>query len=187
MKKCIFCFLLSIIVGAAVIAQSWYDSYAPAVEDNTLFINAGVGIGPIGSGGIGIPPLSVSVDYKLPIDLPITVGSIVTFSTWKRSIRYYIIIDVDITYMNFGFGARVTYHFNFLEYLDTYAGITLGYVYQNGKAKVTYYGEITGGESFFLWGINIGARYFFTDFIGAYMELGYSGLQYVGVGLSVKF
>jgi opacity protein-like surface antigen len=32
-----------------------------------------------------------------------------------------------------------------------------------------------------------GARYFFTSFLGAYLELGYSGLQILGAGLTVKF
>jgi len=92
--------------------------------------------------------------------------------------------------MNIGFGARVMYHFNFLENLDTYAGVTLGYVYQKVNAEGSNgldYGEIVKGDSFILWGINTGARFFFTDLIGAYVELGYSGLQFVGIGLSLKF
>jgi len=182
-RKLFFVLVLAVLSVGGIFAQSWYDSYAPAVEDNILFINAGVGLGPTGGGDIGIPPLSVSVDYKLPIELPITAGAIVAFSQWKKSIR-----SIDAIYTNIGFGARGMYHFNFLENLDTYAGITLGYVYQSAKLKANGidYGRVDG-NSFFLWGVCIGARYFFTDLIGAYMELGYSGLQYVGIGLSVKF
>jgi hypothetical protein len=99
---------------------------------------------------------------------------------------------MDVTYTNIGFGGRGMYHFNFMDNLDTYAGLTLGYVIQNAtlKANNEHYGQIAAAEdgvSFFLWGLNIGARYFFTDFIGAYLELGYSGLQFASIGVSVKF
>jgi hypothetical protein len=94
--------------------------------------------------------------------------------------------------LNIGFGARGAYHFNFIEKLDVYAGLTLGYVIQS--AVVTYgsaWDNIPKTDypatSFFLFGVNIGARYFFTNNIGAYLELGYSGLQVASVGLSVKF
>jgi len=188
--KSFFVLLLAVLSVGGIYAQTWYDSYAPAIEDNTLFANAGVGIGPTGGWGIGIPPLSVSVDYRLPIDLPITAGGIVTFTTWKRSLISTSSFDLDMTYMNIGFGVRVMYHFNFLEILDTYAGVTLGYVYQKVNAEGSNgfdYGAVIKGDSFILWGINIGARFFFTDYIGAYMELGYSGLQIAGIGLSLKF
>jgi hypothetical protein len=33
---------------------------------------------------------------------------------------------------------------------------------------------------------SVGARYFFTSFLGAYLKLGYSGLQILGAGLTVK-
>jgi hypothetical protein len=36
-------------------------------------------------------------------------------------------------------------------------------------------------------GASIEARYFFTSFLGAYLKHGYSGLQILGAGLTVKF
>jgi len=192
-RKGFFIFVLALLAAEGVFAQNWYDSYAASVEDNTLFINAGAGLGP-GGWGTGIPPLSLSVDYRLPIDLPITAGGIVTYSTWERSETFSYFGDTynlyDITFTNIGFGVRVLYHFNFLENLDTYAGAVLGYVYQSAKVKVfddSFDVEIAKAESFPLLGISIGARYFFTDDIGAYIELGYSGLQYLSAGLSLKF
>jgi len=84
------------------------------------------------------------------------------------------------------------YHFNFYKNLDVYAGLVLGYVIQG--ANVTYgsgYNPSNApnykGASFFLWGVNSGLRYFFTDNIGVYSELGYSGLLYFSAGLSMKF
>jgi hypothetical protein len=62
------------------------------------------------------------------------------------------------------------YHFNFLKNLDTYAGLTLGYVIQTFDGG-DYSGSAYEGVSFFLFGVNIGARYFFTESIGAYLEV----------------
>jgi hypothetical protein len=72
------------------------------------------------------------------------------------------------------------YHFNFLDNLDLYAGLNLGYVIQTSNQ--TQY----SGSSFFLWGFNTGARYFFTENLGAYLELGYSGLNYISTGVTFK-
>jgi hypothetical protein len=185
--------LVAFAAGGAF-AQNWYDSYAPGIDASKIFINAGIGYG-FSSYSMGIPPISVSADFKLPIKLPITVGGVAALSTWKRSIASvpgFADSDISITYRNIGFGARGAYHFNFVKNLDTYAGLTLGYVIQSADVKYgSYYDSVPktsyDGNSFFLYGFNIGARYFFTKNIGAYLELGYSGLQIASIGLSVKF
>jgi hypothetical protein len=127
---------------------------------------------------MGIPPISVSVDFKVSETMPITIGATGMFSTWRWTNPW-----VDITYSNIGIGARAMYHFNFARNLDTYAGITLGWVFQTVSGNALH---TVRGNSFFLWGGNIGVRYFFTDSIGVYSELGWSGLQYVSAGLTVK-
>jgi hypothetical protein len=42
------------------------------------------------------------------------------------------------------------------------------------------------GASFLLWGFNTGARYFFTENLGVYLELGYSGLNYINTGVTFQ-
>jgi hypothetical protein len=178
-KKIGLFLVLAAIVAGGVSAQSnWYDSYAPGIDQN-LFVNAGIGLGPTGGYKMGLPPLSASIDFKLPISLPITLGGIFTFTQWKYSFYGY-----DFVWNNIGIGARGMYHFNFVRNLDTYTGLTLGYVIQtfDGESGLGY-----NGVSFFLFGANIGARYFFTNTIGAYLELGYSGLQFLSLGLALKF
>jgi hypothetical protein len=189
-KKVVVVLVLAMAIAGGAFAE-WYDSYAPGIDESMVFINAGVGFG-FSTYSMGIPPLSVSADFKLPISLPITVGGMAALSTWGYSTgsgSY----KIDVTYTNIGFGVRGAYHFNFIENLDTYAGLTLGYVIQTADVK---YGSAYGsgyksttydGVPFFLYGFNIGARYFFTNNIGAYLELGYSGLQVASIGLSVKF
>jgi len=166
--------------------QQWFNSYAPGLETNNIFVNAGIGYGPTKGYNMAFPPVSVSVDVKLPITTPITLGAIAVFNRWKYSIPLPYNMDVSIT--NIGIGVRGMYHFNFMNNLDTYAGITLGWVFQNASVSHSSgisYGDYAG-NSFFLWGANIGARYFFTETFGAYAELGYSGLQYLNVGLTMK-
>ena len=193
LSKVFFVLVLAVLATGGVFAQEWYDSYAPGITDNKLFINAGSGFGPTGGFNMGLPPISASVDFKLPISLPITVGGIVVFTTWKYSTSAGIPnSNIDVTYMNFGFGGRGMYHFNFLKNLDAYAGATLGYVYQNasvryGSAYDTIPKTSYTGAPFLLWGSNIGARYFFTNLIGVYLELGYSGLHFANTGVSLKF
>ena len=192
MKKLFASVLFVAVIGTAAFAQDWYTSYADGI-DQKLFINAGIGLGPTGGYDMGLPPISASVDFKLPIELPITVGGIFTFAQWKYSYSlpvpattfpYNITYkDYEFVWNNIGIGARGMYHFGLLKNLDTYMGLTLGYVIQ------TFDGEdIPGyeGQSFFLYGFNIGARYFFTEAIGAYLEVGYSGLQFASIGLAVK-
>jgi hypothetical protein len=169
----------------------WYNSYAPGLRDNKAFLNAGIGFGPTRGLSMGLPPITASVDFKVSDTVPITIGGFLTFATWKYAggnPPY----TIDLTYLNIGIGGRGMYHFNFYRNLDVYAGLVLGYVIQ--RATISYGSGYNSGNapnyngvSFFLFGVNSGVRYFFTDRIGVYGELGYSGLQYLSAGLSMKF
>jgi hypothetical protein len=174
-RKIILVLILGAVLTGGIFAD-WWNSYA--TEDNLLFINAGIGLGPTGGYNMGIPPLSASVDVKLPVPVPITVGGILIYSRWKYSAHSH-----DFAWNNIGIGARGMYHFNFLPNLDVYAGLTFGYVIQTFSGDSNYY----NGNSFFLWGFGTGGRYYFTNNIGAYVELGYSGLQFISTGISLKF
>jgi hypothetical protein len=181
-------------------------------SNNNLFINAGAGFGPDGGFERGVPPISASVDFKLPGPTPITLGVGVTYSTWFISVDMsppvippllpwlppppVITYIENTTIRNISSGIRAMYHFNFMERLDTYFGITFGYVHQTYSVETIYAVDdvilsvesITApGDPFILWGANIGVRYFFNDFIGIYAEVGYSRIQYFSAGLSLKF
>ncbi|MEO1258464.1 MAG: outer membrane beta-barrel protein [Bacteroidota bacterium] len=83
--------------------------------------------------------------------------------------------------------ARGSYHPHFVksEKLDAYAGISLGLYHISTKATN---GEVEAGVSgtSFAWGLHIGARYNFTDQIGAWAEVG-AGVGNIGVGVSYRF
>jgi len=207
MKKITVVAILAFLIfsGGTLSAQSEYFNFSPSVADSWLIINAGIGFGPLEASGYkrGIPPLSVSAAFKLPIDLPITVGPIVGLTSQKFSFNAIVpevnpttlvVVNTtygyEFTYTQFAVGARGMYHFNFLEKMDVYGGLTLGYVFADTNAKYTgnWSGTIPqpANISYVLWGLNVGARYFFTDSLGAYAELGYSGLQFFSLGVAVK-
>jgi hypothetical protein len=195
MKKFVFMLVLVALSTGGIFAQSW-NRYAPGIDKSKVLVNAGIGFGFLGSGyDIGIPPISVSADFKLPIAVPLTVGPLVALASRSYSYSYSYMgstYGYKFTYTDFAIGVRGMYHFNFLKNLDAYAGLTLGYVIDSAKTEYTGDWGTTGkteptNYSYFLWGGLIGARYFFTNNIGAYFELGYSGLQVVGFGLSLKF
>ncbi|MDR1725035.1 MAG: hypothetical protein LBR28_01405 [Bacteroidales bacterium] len=69
-------------------------------------------------------------------------------------------------------GGRASLHYQFVDKLDTYLGLTLGY--------------LVTGESGFGWDAYLGARYYFWDNIGLFAELG-AGWSNVTLGVSFKF
>jgi hypothetical protein len=191
-KKLVLVVGLVFMTTAGAFAQSeWYNSYSPSVAKSKMLINAGIGYGFSIRYSLGIPPISASVDFRLPVKVPIMAGAFGAFSTWgynTGSGDY----KIDVTYINIGFGGQLAYHFNFAEKLDVYTGMSLGYVIQTAGIK---YGSAYdngykpggySGVSFLLWGSNVGARFFFTEKLGAYLELGYSGLQVASAGITFK-
>ena len=133
-------------------------------------INLGLGLGS-SFGSLSLPPISASFDYGVADNLingdngSISVGAQVGFAGSK--------------YANIGlFGARGAFHYQFAPKLDTYAGLMLGYNYVNWKTgyDASFYSYDSFGYNVF-----IGARYFFTDKIGAFAELGY-GISYTTMG-----
>ena len=156
-------------------SERWYNSFAPGLRNNKVFLSTGVGYGPLSGWSIGIPPLSLTLDFKLSRRVPLTLGFTGIFST---KTFYYL------TQYNIGIGGRVMYHFGPVKNLDLYVGPTFGWVIRFYGGN--YYGSSTGG--YFLWGVSAGMGYFFAGGpFGLYTELGYNGLQFVSAGLVFKF
>lgn len=168
MKKIIIAvaFMLGV---SAVNAQSF--------GEGTKVIQVGATIG----GDFGLP-LSASFEYG--VSDKIGVGAYVGYASREFNTGYSA-ADYKVTYTLFG--ARGNYHFYTEDKFDAYAGVLLGYnsatvTYTNGGSNVfgtpSYGGSVFGGQ--------IGGRYYFTDSIGAFAELGY-GIGYLNVGLAYKF
>ncbi|MCB2406914.1 hypothetical protein [Hymenobacter lucidus] len=151
--------LLGVGYGYSVLGGSNYSSTPVMSASFEHGLIEGVGPGTIGVGGL--------VGYRS--------------DTWKYS-------GYRGTWSNTYVALRGTYHYNILQNakLDTYAGLTLGvriFSYSdNDDSSEDYYSSSTYAHS----GIFAGARYFFTNNIGAFGELGYD-MSYLKVGLTAKF
>lgn len=133
-------------------------------QKGTSVLQANLGLG----GGLGLP---IQLSYELGVTDKIGVGALVGFASQSiATYRYnYIII-----------GARGNYHHQFIDKLDTYGGLTLGY------QAITITPTLPGGTAgkLFLAG-QLGGRYYFTDKLAASAELGY-GIGYLNIGVAYK-
>lgn len=195
MKKLSLLFIGCMLFFAT--AQSQGDAFAVG---NSV-INVGIGFGNTiyGSYGMGIP--SISASYELGIvEIPmgselkgvIGVGGILGWD--NMSDDYYwgwgnYGYDVNINALFFG--ARGNYHFIFVDKLDLYGGVILGFYSANYKYEwdggSAYPGYSESENEFkFYPGIYAGARYYFTDNFAVYSELGMA-ISIFNVGASFKF
>ena len=87
--------------------------------------------------------------------------------------------------------ARVAYHFNVNKSFDPYIGATLGYVLATASYSSDNAGlGLSASAAGIALGIQAGARYYFSDHIGAFAELAYctnEGANIVNVGIAFKF
>ncbi|QDA60620.1 hypothetical protein [Hymenobacter jejuensis] len=162
----------------------------------TTMVNLGVGLG-LGYGYYGgslksTPAISVSAERGLLEGIgpgTIGVGGLIGYKGYHYD---YPGTSYKATWSNIIVAARGTYHYNFTTNpkLDTYAGVTLGMRLEHYKD--TYYNDVLNsrnnsyGGAYLTSGIFVGGRYFFTDNIGGFAELGYD-MSYLKLGLTAKF
>lgn len=190
MKKSFSLFVIISFFTASQIA-------AQAFQKGTGVGSAGIGFGSsIGShSGTQTPAISIQYEqglWPLGSDGVISLGGYAGYKAFQYkydagSVNYkqnwnYTII-----------GARAAYHYTGLENekIDVYGGLMLSYnilkykfkdnsgsgsgIYNSGS-----YGSAAGFTAY------AGGRYFFSNNLGAFAELGY-GVSYLTVGLSLKF
>ena len=81
-------------------------------------------------------------------------------------------------------GVRGSLHYSFVDKLDTYTGLMLGYDIVSWKWDGIDYGGSASSGLAFSW--FLGARYYFTDKVAAFAELGY-GVAVLNLGVALKF
>lgn len=143
-------------------------------------LNIGIGLGSTIS-GTTIPPITASLDFGVADRLingnngSISVGGLVGYAGSNNdfvTVHYAIV------------GARGAFHYQFVDKLDTYAGLLLGYRYARANWKSDIIDGNVSSSQIDLGGY-LGARYFFTPKVGAFAELGYS-IAYANVGVTFK-
>ncbi|MDR0290188.1 MAG: hypothetical protein LBI06_04565 [Treponema sp.] len=192
MKKLVLGLVFAVgLAGASVSAWEPNDftKYPPVMEAGDWIFNLGVGFGfydfdRFGSNYIFIPRFRGTFDLNTPIGeskLPFFAGLLLGYSGhgYKGDGPHWF-------YHNITVGGRFGYHFNWdVEKLDTYAVTTVGWVIYAGDVdRATKLSKI--GDP--IVGVNVGIRYFVTDWFGFWTEGGLNtSLHFFDVGFAFKF
>ena len=187
-KRNLFIVALFLISFATVNAQIF--------KKGDLVGNLTIGIGnALYSGGLtgatsSIPPISVSVEYGILDNVAdkgsIGLGGIVgyTSSTWDYS-------DVGYTWKekasDFVIGARGSFHYPFVDKLDTYAGLALVADVRSWSESGTAFSgySANASQTYIRLPGFVGARYYFTDKFAVLGEIGW-GIAYLNLGIALK-
>ena len=164
---------------------------AQLFDKGDIVFSAGLGLGATYyTGGWGysttVPPIFITGDYCLREDLGpgnLGVGGYLGYSAYKYD--YYG--DYGWKYNSLIIAARGTYHFtDLVEKLDLYGAVMLGAEIVTDKSYGTTSDINTVNSSGVAYEFAAGARYYFTDKLGAMAELGY-GVAWLKMGVSLKF
>lgn len=183
MKKIIF--ILFLFIGAEA------TSYAQQFEKGTNMLSAGIGLGSsLGGGSYGSQTPALSLNYERGVwDIGgpgvISLGGYAGIKTFNYS-------GPDYT-EKWGYtiiGVRSAYHYNGLksDKFDVYGGVMISYDILNYSYKSTDGYNRTGGNygSTAAFTLYVGGRYFFSNNIAAFAELGF-GASYLTLGVAFKF
>ena len=187
--KRILCFIIATYLIAAVHISAQESSFQQ--NDNVVSLGVGAGgtlySGYVWKGYSKLPTFSLTYERCILGNLfneqsALGVGGIVGYTSAKYDYSGWGWTSTDIM-----IGARGAFHYAFIDRLDTYAGLNVGYNINSWKWRGTgYETHHTTGSSALSYAFFAGARYYFTNSIGVYAELGY-GYTLVNAGLTFKF
>ncbi|TDQ82839.1 hypothetical protein [Sphingobacterium yanglingense] len=157
-------------------------------QKGTTAINAGIGLGTaLGGLGKARPAIAIAVDHGM---WAVGGSGVVSLGGYVGNTGYkYNDLGYTAKWNYTIVGLRGAYHYNGLSEvpsLDVYGGAMLGYniaKYSSDSGDDSFantYGSGLGFSGF------IGGRWFFTESIGAYAELGY-GVSILNAGVTFKF
>jgi hypothetical protein len=135
-----------------------------------------------------IPPISASFEVNVKDELfdensSLGVGGYVgyTGAKWENQ-------GWGWNYSSIIIGGRGALHYQFIDKLDTYTGLMLGYNIVSSKSFGS--GGSWGGHSTVGSGLTyswyLGGRYYFSENLAGMLELGY-GVAYINIGIALKF
>ncbi len=163
--------LLMVFSASFASAQARYDK-------GDVLLNAGIGLGYYYAGGV---PLLLSAEWA--VNDVITVGPYFGYTSYRYNWGFggrwkYTFIDL---------GVKGSYHFSELfeirnEKVDVYGGLSLGFLISSYSGDGTFNDPYSGGVRA---GIHAGARYFFSEQVAGFGELGY-GIAPLALGLTFK-
>jgi len=178
MKKIIFGCIIFCFFAVQVAAQT------PTFVKGDNVINLGIGFGGTWYSGYGFgwsavtrtPTFSVSYEHCIIDNLwdeksSIGVGGLLGYSSikWK---------DSNWKINNTFIGVRGALHYSFVNKLDTYAGLMMGYKIVSDNSDWNY-GNTFSSDLF------AGARYYLSNNFAVFSEVGY--WTFFNIGISIKF
>lgn len=185
MKKQTLLLSLCLLISLTSLQAQDKSKVSDVYTVGTNVVSAGIGLGSslAGYNGSGSPAISLQYEMGLWQAGPgvISLGAYLGFKTYKYSGDGYS--------WKWGYtiiGVRGAYHLTQIKVknLDLYGGVMLAYnnvhFTDSQGSSTKSYGSTTGFSIF------IGGRYYFTQNIGVFVELGY-GVANANVGLSLKF
>lgn len=193
---------LFVLVAVAAMATSAFAfdfmKSSKAVKNGDILAHVGIGYYPYvtlkSDDTYVIPPISAAVDYMLPIELPISVGGLISYSGAGYSYSY---TDSDGTMKtetkisNLVVGVRANWHFDIgIDKIDAYSGILLGI--DKLGSTITYspqeYSDLDEdyGTTGLAYGVQAGINYFINPKLAIFVEGGY-GPAFFSVGATMKF
>lgn len=176
----------------ALLVLGFQIANSQIVSNGDKILNLGLGIGNSYYSGSAysstFPPLSASLEFILNDDLfndgkgALGVGGYAGYFGYKYNYRY-TDFNYEWKYSNFVLGPRGYVHYNFLDNLDTYTGILLGYNIVSATGGGDNISGYTASSSGLIWSWFLGGRYYFNDNLAVMLELGY-GISYLNVGVA---
>jgi len=180
-----------LVIFLTLFGFSWNGSAQTDVfTKGDMVIDAGVGIGTyinhdtnLNTFSMTIPPIAGSFEYCILDRLidgegSIGIGGYLSYILFRGKDKFtrengFNVGDLVI-------GPRGLFHYQFVDNLDTYAGVMIGY-------DIVSFSQPNGtAGSKFCPAIFVGARYYFTNNFGVCGELGY-GVSPLQLGFTYKF
>lgn len=169
------------LVSGLVLTQSAFAQF----KKGDKLLNIGIGLNSVYSAGTPI-----TAAFEVGVTDEISVGGLIDYVGTS-----YAYPGGSTSFSALYIGGRGSYHFNKLLNLrsndwDIYGGASLGYrsfSWSDSNFNGNNYG-LGGsyGSGVFL-GIHVGARYYFSDKVGAFLEGGGGGSGNVRIGVTFKF
>lgn len=187
MKRNLRLFILVMVIAFITATQTTVK--AQAFQNGDMVGNLGVGFGwyGYGYGTTSFPAISLSLEKGIK-DIenvgPLSIGGIVGF---KRATYAWTSV-YDWTWTDIIVAARGAIHYDLLknEKIDTYGGVGIGLRVQS-YSDYNIFGDKGSSTTIHpLFALYLGGRYYFSDNLAGFAELGY-GLGYLTLGLSYKF
>jgi hypothetical protein len=171
---------VSVIAFVALLQVSYAQDKVFAKDDKVVSASLGfVNTIYTGSGWtITSPPISLTGEYGIVDGLINGKASIGAGIELGYAGMKYSIPSKSYNYSNLILGTKGAFHYQFIDKLDTYASLIIGYDIVSGESNYA--------TSNFIWGCYIGARYYFTHNFAVMTEIG-DTFFLLNIGVAYKF